>query len=136
MTKGKVIIFIPDDAESPAVQGMVDNIPFAATEVVRSFSDLNKRLLPRSNQPRPIVVVLAPTRDDLDSLLEVHELFENTRLILVLADTDAETIALGHRMQPRFIGYLANGFTEIAAVVRKMAGGSRLTNQYLGGERA
>jgi hypothetical protein len=137
MVKGRAIIFIPQDAESPhGLRDMVDSVsPFAATEVVRSFSDLNRRLLPQSsNQPRPILVVLAPTRGDLESLLAAHELFENTRLILVLADADAETVALGHRMQPRFIGYLANGFTEIAAVVRKMACGRRLTGQYMGGK--
>jgi hypothetical protein len=137
MMKARTIIFVPEDAESPdGLQDMVDSIsPFATTEIVRSFGDLNKRLLPQANRPRPIVIVLAPTRGDLESLLEIYELFENTRLILVLADTDGETVALGHRMQPRFIGYLANSFTEIAAVVRKMAGGSRLTGQYLGGKR-
>jgi DNA-binding NarL/FixJ family response regulator len=136
MTKARAIIFVPEDAESPGgLQDMVDSIsPFATSEVVRSFGDLNKQLLPRANQLRPIVIVVAPTRDDLESLLEIYELFENTRLILVLADADAETVALGHRMQPRFIGYLANSFTEIAAVVRKMAGGSRLTDQCLGGK--
>ena len=136
MTKARVFIFIPEDAESPdGLQDMVEKInPFAVTEVVRSSGQLNKQLLPQANQPRPIVIVLAPTRSDLQSLLEAYELFENTRLILVLADGDVETVALGHRMQPRFIGYLANGFTEIAAVVRKMAGGPRLTGRYLGGK--
>ena len=137
MTKGRAVIFIPEDAEPLAgLLDMVDSLsPFAITEVVRSFGDLNKQLLPQANRPRPIVIVVAPTRDDLENLLEAHELFENTRLILVLGDADAKTVTLGHRMQPRFIGYLANGFTEIAAVVRKMAGGGhRLTGQYLRGE--
>jgi hypothetical protein len=136
MIKGRVVIFIPEDAEPPAgLWDMVDSLsPVAITDVVRSFSDLNKQLLPQASRPRPIVVVLALTKGDLERLIEAHELFENTRLILVLADADVDTVALGHRMQPRFIGYLANGFADIAAVVRKMAGGSRLTGQYLRGE--
>jgi len=135
MIRGKAIIFIPEDAESAdRLQDLVDSIsPFAKTEVVRSFGHLNTQLLPHANQPRPIVIVLAPTRNDLESLLEVQELFENTRLILVLADADVETVALGHRMRPRFIGYASNGFTEIAAVVRKMAGNPRPAAKYLGG---
>ena len=138
MMRAKAIIFIPEDAESPdGLQNLVDSIsPFATTEVVRSFGHLNTQLLPYANQSRPIVIVLAPTRNDLESLLEVQELFENTRLILVLADADVETVALGHRMRPRFIGYLANGFTEIAAVVRKMAGDPRPAASILGGWRA
>jgi hypothetical protein len=137
MLRGKAIIFIPDDAESAdRLQDLINSIsPFAATEVVRSFGDLHKLLLPQANQQRPIVIVLAPTRNGLENLLKVQELFENTRLILVLADADVETVALGHRMQPRFIGYVSNGFTEIAAVVRKMAGNPRPAAKYLGGGR-
>ena len=137
MTRGKAIFFVPEDAESPeGLQDLLDSIsPFAKTEIVRSFGDLNRRLLPQANQPRPIMIVLAPTRNDLESLLKVHELFEDTRLVLVLADADVETVALGHRMKPRFIGYLANGFGEIAAVVHKMAGDPRPADQYLGGGR-
>jgi hypothetical protein len=122
--RGKVIIFIPENASySEGLQSMTESIsPFAETEIVRSLNDLSKQLLPRALQSLPVVIVLAPTRADLQGLLEVQELFENTRLILVLSDADEETVALGHRMRPRFIGYLANGFTEIAAVVRKMLG--------------
>ena len=122
--RGKVIIFIPENASYPeGLQSMTESIsPFAETEIVRSLNDLGKQLFPRALQSLPVVIVLAPTRADLQGLLEVQELFENTRLILVLSDADEETVALGHRVRPRFIGYLANGFTEIAAVVRKMLG--------------
>ena len=96
---------------------------FTAIEVVRSFDYLRKQLLPQTNGTRPVVIALALSGSDLKKLLEAHELFENTRLILVLADADAETIAQGHRMQPRFIGYLANGFGEVEDVARKMIGG-------------
>ncbi len=91
---------------------------------MRSFDYLRKQLLPRTNGTRPVVIALALSESDLESLLEAHELFENTRLILVLAHADAETIAQGHRMRPRFIGYLANGFGEIEDVARKMLLGS------------
>jgi hypothetical protein len=126
MMRGKVIIFIPENASYPeGLQSVTESIsPFAETEIVRSLGDLGKQLLQRALQSRPVVIVLAPTRADLQGLLEVQERFENTRLILVLFDADEETVALGHRVRPRFIGYLANGFTEIAAVVRKMLGES------------
>ncbi len=128
MIRGKVVILIPEGTSYPGgLQNMVESIsPFAAAEIVRSFGDLSKRLLPQADRPRPIVIVLAPTKGDLQSLLEVQALFENTRLILVLSDADEETVALGHRVRPRFIGYLADGLNEITAVVRKMvAGGPR-----------
>ena len=125
MAHGKVIFFIPEDAGSPdGLDSMIESISlFAATGVARSLGSLREQLLPQAGQSRPIVIVLTPTRVDLERLLEVQDLFENTRLVLVLSDTGEETVALGHRMRPRFIGYLANGFTEIAAVVQKMAAG-------------
>ncbi len=137
MTKARAVIFIPESAELPeGFQEMMESIsPFVDTDVVRSYDRLNRELLPQASQQRPIVIVLAPTRIDLENLARVRELFENTRLILVLSDADAETVALGHGMQPRFIGYLAGGFNEITAVIQKMAGEPRLSDQYVGGKK-
>lgn len=125
MADGKVIFFIPEDAGSPdGLDSMMESISlFAAIEVARSLGSLREQLLQQAGQSCPIVIVLTPTKVDLEGLLEVQDLFENTRLILVLSDAGEEAVALGHRMRPRFIGYLANGFAEIAAVVQKMAAG-------------
>jgi DNA-binding NarL/FixJ family response regulator len=126
MSGGRAILFISDTALYPdGLQEMVKSLSdFATVEVVRSFDYLRKQLLPRTNRTRPVVIALALNGSDMEGLLEAHELFENTRLILVLAHADAETIARGHRMRPRFIGYLANGFGEIEDVARKMLRGS------------
>jgi hypothetical protein len=125
--RGKVIIHIPEDTDSPdRLQEMLDRIsPSAATQVVRSLGHLHEQIVPQADQPRPIVIILTPTKADLQRLLEIQEQFENTRLILVLSDADEEMVGLGHRMRPRFIGCLANGLAEIAAVAAKMAGESR-----------
>ena len=125
VVRGKAIIFIPKAASYPVgFENMVESIrQFVATEIVRSFDHLGVRLLPQAKQPRPIIIVLASSKGELESLLEAKALFRNTRLILLLADADEETVALGHRMEPRFIGYLTDGLGEVPAVVRKMAAG-------------
>ena len=89
-------------------------------------NDLSRRLLSEPNLgPRPIVIVPAPTKHDLYTLLEIRELFENSRLVLLLSDSDEEAVSLGHRLKPRFIGYLTDELSGVAAVVRKMASETR-----------
>ena len=133
VTHTKVILFIPEDADCPdQLHSLVESIrPFVVVEIVRSVGYLKGQFLPQAGQLGlivPIVIVLSPTKGDLKGLLKVEELFENARLILLLRDTDEETVALGHRLRPRFISYLGNGFSDIVAVVRKMAGDNRETD--------
>ena len=123
----KIIIFLPEEAALPEeFQNMVDSLNvFTDTEMVRSFSYFGKQSPPLTNGSRPIVVAIAPTRADLERLVESRHLLEDVRLVLLLADTEEETVSRGHLMRPRFIGYLSNGFGEITEVVQKMAGWSK-----------
>ncbi len=122
MPQQQAVIFLPEAAALPdGFQNMVDSLSeFTVTEVVRSVGYLKTQLLPTSKRLRPIVIVVAPTKSDLKSLLGMEELFENTRLILVVADVDPETVSLGHLMRPRFIGHMASGSRDIKDVVKKM----------------
>ena len=131
MGRGRAIIYIPKGAGSRDVsQSILESISqYVAVEIVRSISDLKRQFLPHLDEPRPIVIALVPSKVDLQNLLEVQELLENTRLILGLPETDNEMVALAHSMRPRFIGYLANGFADIAAVARKMVGETRVADE-------
>ncbi|MCD6199973.1 MAG: hypothetical protein J7K15_15635, partial [Deltaproteobacteria bacterium] len=50
----------------------------------------------------------------------VRDLIWDLRLILILPDREAGTIAKGHILRPRFLTYLDSDFTEVAAVLKKM----------------
>jgi len=43
-------------------------------------------------------------------------------LILVLSEDSAETVCLGHRLHPHFVGFSDSGFRDVAAVVARLLG--------------
>lgn len=69
--------------------------------------------------PETVVLLAADTRE-----LRIFEAFrfrlEQVFFILVLPDVDAETIAWGHRLRPRFIVYQDSDFTEVGAVLDRL----------------
>jgi hypothetical protein len=65
-------------------------------------------------------VILNVSKQTLITLLPIKDLLEDTNLILILAERDEETVALGHRLRPRFITYADSDFLDVASVVMKM----------------
>jgi len=88
-------------------------------EVCRSLEQLSARL--RIPMVDPTIAVLAASDvHDLDKLFEAKPLFGTTRIILVLPDRSYETVALGHRLHPRFVSYKDGDWHEVVAVLEKM----------------
>jgi hypothetical protein len=76
-------------------------------------------------KPRPadgltIGVFAAADLENLRQLASIRNLTVNLRIILVLPDRSHETVAEGHKLQPRFVTYSDSDFKEIGAVVGKM----------------
>ncbi len=69
-----------------------------------------------------IVVLLAATREDLVALQSIKHLLEDTRILLVLPDADAQTVRMAHELTPRFLTYRDGDFSDLSAVLRKMTG--------------
>jgi hypothetical protein len=67
-----------------------------------------------------IVVLLASSRQELVDLQAIHHLLGKARVFLVIPDEENETISLAHSFRPRYLGYLGDDFTELAAVLDKM----------------
>jgi hypothetical protein len=53
-------------------------------------------------------------------VLNIKHLFRNTRVILVVPDLSEETIALAHRLRPRYLTYVDGNFPALQTVVDKM----------------
>ena len=89
-------------------------------EVFRNIESLAQRI----RRPLPnrfnIVILLAASREDLADILSIRYLFHDVSIILVLPDQEAETIAKGHTLRPRFLTYTDSDFEEVAAVLNKM----------------
>jgi len=71
----------------------------------------------------PVAVILAASEEDLLTLLSISHLLYDVRFILVLPDREDITVAIGHSLRPRFMGYADSDFREVTAVLGKMIGG-------------
>ena len=99
-------------------------LPQGEIEVFRSLDDLSQKL----KQPAQAesVAVLAPgSREDLLQILSRHYLLRDLRIVLIAPDHDVETVAIAHKLRPRYLTYLNGDFGDLAAVLLKMISGSR-----------
>jgi hypothetical protein len=67
-----------------------------------------------------IAVLLAATQKDLLDILSLRDLLSDLRLILILPDTEDDTIAKGHVLCPRFVSSVDSDFSAVSAVLKKM----------------
>lgn len=66
-----------------------------------------------------MVILLADNREELEAFGSFSHRLERVFFVLVLPDTDAETIACGHRLRPRFLAYHDSDFSDVRAVVEQ-----------------
>ena len=78
------------------------------------------RTLRQFTYERPVAVLLAASTEELIDLLAIRDLLENLRIILIVPDRKKTTIAMGHTLRPRFLGYTDGNFKDVAAVLYKM----------------
>ncbi len=67
-----------------------------------------------------LIILCAASDESLNSLLSIHEKFENFRVILVLPDQKDELIGKSHLLRPRYMTYMTNDLDELDTVVEKM----------------
>lgn len=94
-------------------------MPKREIEVFRTIKNLSQKLRQPKND-HDIAVLLANKKEDLQELVRIDHLLEDLRLILILADREADTIAKAHTLRPRFLTYVDSDFLDVAAVLSKM----------------
>jgi hypothetical protein len=94
-------------------------VPQMTVEMFGSLGDLSRRLRkPHFNIK--VMVFFAVSRADLQGFLGLSEFLGDKKLILVLPDRDAETIAQAHKLKPRFITWLDSDFSDLGTVLKRM----------------
>lgn len=94
-------------------------LPENKFELNRSINDLSQWLRQPVFNPT-IAILLASCREDLQEMLSIRELLDNTKVILILPDANPDTVAKGHMLRPRFLSYCNSDFIDVAAVLRWM----------------
>jgi len=90
--------------------------------VVESCLDISslERSLRKSGNDLTLAVLLTTSHEELQELLTLRPLLNDIPLILILPDSNKDTVAKGHILAPRFLTDLQNKFNEIYAVLNKM----------------
>jgi hypothetical protein len=91
-------------------------IPPSGLEVFRTPTDFIKRL----HQPIyfvDVALLIFSNREELREMVSLSYLFSNLRIILILPDHQPETIALGHKLYPRFISFVDSHLEEVRMVL-------------------
>lgn len=88
-------------------------------EVFRSIDGLSQRLRQAVYNPT-IVILLASSREELQDILSIRDLLADTKIILILPDTNPDMVAQGHTLRPRFMSDCNSDFFDIAAVLSQM----------------
>ena len=123
MAGKKLIFFAPlMDEGDRQINNLIDNFTAVSNlEIYRTIDSLSERL--REPQKDSLVAVLfAISKETLSDIISIRELLSSPRVILVLPDREADTIAKGHMLRPRFMTYSDTDFGEISAVIDKMFG--------------
>ncbi len=109
----------PQRPESELQKALEEAVLPDRLETCDSLPELSARL--RSSMADPAIVVLfASDRQDLHEVVKAGAILGDARIILILPDRENDTVALGHRLRPRFISYKDENLYEIAAVLKKM----------------
>ncbi len=88
-------------------------------EIYRSIPSLSRRLC----QPKYDVigaVLLTGNRKTLLDLLSTREHLSDIPIILILPDSERDTVSKGHKFHPRFLSYVDSDFSDVGAVLKKM----------------
>jgi hypothetical protein len=110
------------------LQNAIESIvPENQTEIYRTTISLYQRLR-KPTFGVAVAVLLAATKNELLEIHSMKDLFRDIRIILILPDTEGDTVSMGFKLFPRFISYADGNFKDVAAVLEKMLGNGYLSN--------
>ena len=116
---GILIYANPKDSSKERLFNEISIIPKLGPIIVHDHETFS-HILRWNIGPRKIVVFLALDHDDLAFILSQKKLISDYRLIMILPDSNEESVSKGHSLYPRFLTYRDGDFKDVAAVLEKM----------------
>jgi hypothetical protein len=99
---------------------VIDTVGSEANAKIYWTIDALSRGLRQPRNDMTIALLLASTKEDLLDLLSIRDLLWDMKIILVLPNSDPDTVAKGHMLKPRFLSYCDGDFVDVAAVLSLM----------------
>jgi hypothetical protein len=104
-------------------------IPEDRIEHFRKLDDFRDRLR-AIVEPDSVAVLSAPDRGELQKMQLFRKLLTEIYVILVLPDRGKGTIALAHRLLPRFLSQKDSDFADLKVVLNRMYDNSRRSHDW------
>jgi len=116
----KVILYSPPDYEHGRhLLRMIEKmIPTNLLVVFNMISVLSQGL--RGPLSDTVLILCPSSKEEVQELGALRELICDVRTILILPDGERDTIAIGHRLQPRFLTVPTPDFMDVKKVLGKM----------------
>ncbi len=76
-----------------------------------------------------LIILFVADKQELDKLVTLRNEFNDFRIILILVNSDSETIRKAHLLQPSFITFLEEKTVTIKAVIKKITRAEMLFEQ-------
>ncbi|MCP4671131.1 MAG: hypothetical protein GY857_07480 [Desulfobacula sp.] len=115
--------FIHKDSSKKGVtfkQIMNKNFKKSEIEIFQAFHKFKLKLEEVADYNNEIFILFADSKKRLDRLINLLDLFENRRVILILPDDSQDTITTAHQISPRYFTFADNNYSDLCAVITKM----------------
>lgn len=96
-----------------------ETLPKEKVEVYTTIDELSSRIH-KSIFDIGVIVLCASNREELRGFLHLRDFLYDLRIILVLSEDDAETIAMAHALRPRFLTWRENNLSSIGSVLLRI----------------
>ena len=116
---GILIYANPKDSSKERLFNEISIIPKLGPIIVHDHETFAHTLRWNVSDPK-VIVFLAFDHDDLAFILSQKKLISDYRLIMILPDSNEESVSKGHSLYPRFLTCRDGGFKDVAAVLEKM----------------
>ena len=115
---------VPDFNWTRLYNTLVEKISLESIGIFQTHESFNNRIR-QGKTDIPAAVVFASNRQDLIKLQSIRELISDMRIIMILPDSDEESVKIGHSFYPRYISFTDSDFEDVAAVLLKIISNTR-----------
>ena len=99
---------------------VLEQMPMHHIEIFHNIDAFSERLR-NGTYDVNLAILMVHTKQKLKSLVKMKELLETLRIVLILPSQNPENVSIGHKLYPRFMTYMNGNFTDLEAVLGKMA---------------
>lgn len=99
-----------------AIQSQATSDEIETFSTIGSFSKRLRQPLSRFD----VAVLLTVHKNELLELLSIKDLFADVRIVLILPNSDKDTVSKGHTLYPRFVTYVDSDFKDLGIFLKKM----------------